>query len=79
MKKQPMRARNQAMMNGALMALGALAVIDNILAHWILELHRAVPGPYALHVEWGLVAVGTVLFVLGLRRELRARRSGEQR
>ena len=73
-----MRARNEAMLNGALLALGALAVLDNVLAHWVLELHRAIPGPYALHVEWSLVILGALMFVLGLRRELRARRAREQ-
>jgi uncharacterized membrane protein len=67
------------MLNGALMAIGALAVVDNILAHWVLGLHRAVPGPYALHVEWTLVIVGAVLFALGLRRERRARRAEKQK
>ena len=65
--------RNDALLNGALMSLGALGVLDNVVAHWLLGLHRAVPGPYALHVESALVLVGVVLFAVGLRRELRAR------
>ena len=69
-----MRDRNAAMLNGALMAVGALSVIDNVVAHWILELHRAVPGPYALHVEWSLIVLGAILFAIGFSRELRARR-----
>jgi uncharacterized membrane protein len=68
-----MRERTDAMLNGALMAIGALAVVDNIVAHWLLGLHRAVPGPYALHVEWGLIVAGAVLFAIGWRRERRAR------
>jgi uncharacterized membrane protein len=69
-----MQTRNDAIVNGALMAVGALAVLDNIVVHWGLELHRAIPGPHALKVEWMLLALGVLLFVVGLRRELRARR-----
>lgn len=68
-----MRERNDAMLNGALMALGAVPVLDNVVVHWMLELHRAVPGSYALQVEWALVILGALLFAIGLRRELRAR------
>lgn len=65
--------RTDAMINGALIALGALAVVDNVVAHWLLGLHRAVPGPWAGPVEVGLVLGGAGLVVLGLRRERRAR------
>lgn len=66
--------RNSALINGALIALGALAIVDNILAHWLLGLHRAVPGAWAVYVEVGLVVLGTMLLSLGLWREVRARR-----
>jgi len=66
--------RNAALLNGALIALGALAIVDNLLFHWLLGLHRAVPGPNATAVEIGLVVLGTVLLVIGLWREQRARR-----
>jgi uncharacterized membrane protein len=69
-----MRERNLAMINGALIALGALGIVDNIVFHWILELHRAVPGPHALTVEAALVIVSAGLLVLGIWRERRARR-----
>lgn len=62
------------MLNGALMALGALAILDNIVVHWLLGLHRAVPGSDALTVEWFLIALGAVLLGLGAWRERRARR-----
>lgn len=61
-------------MNGALIALGALAVADNVVAHWLLGLHRAVPGPAAGAVEAGIVALGAALLLGGLWREGRARR-----
>jgi uncharacterized membrane protein len=69
-----MRDRNDALLNGALMALGATSIIDNVVIHWMLALHRAVPGAYALHVEWTLLIFGALLFAMGLHRELRARR-----
>lgn len=46
------------MLNGALIALGALAILDNVVVHWLLGWHRAVPGPHALTVEWSLIALG---------------------
>jgi uncharacterized membrane protein len=69
-----MAERNDAMINGALIALGALGVLDNVVFHWILELHRAVPGPHALTVEVVVAIVSAGLLVLGIWRERRARR-----
>lgn len=69
-----MRERNDAMINGALIALGALGIIDNVVFHWTLELHRAIPGPHALTVEVVLVILSAGLLVVGIWREGRARR-----
>lgn len=66
--------RTDALVNGALIAAGAIAVIDNVVAHWLLGLHRAVPGPAADIVEPLLVASGVGLVVAGVVREVRARR-----
>ncbi|GIW07517.1 MAG: hypothetical protein KatS3mg060_2322 [Dehalococcoidia bacterium] len=66
--------RNGALVNGALIALGALAIMDNVVAHWLLGLHRAVPGPWAGPVEIGLVILGTGLLALGLWQERRMRK-----
>jgi hypothetical protein len=35
-------SRNDAMLNGALIALGALGIFDNVVVHWMLGWHR--PG-----------------------------------
>jgi uncharacterized membrane protein len=67
-------ARNEPLINGALIALGAIAVIDNTIGHWVLELHRIYPGEYAFEVELAFVVLGVVLFTVGLWREVRARR-----
>lgn len=70
--------RSEPMINGALIALGAMAVVDNVVAHWIFGLHRAIPGPWALHVEVVLVGVGVLLVALGVWRERHARRCPKQ-
>jgi uncharacterized membrane protein len=72
--QRTMNSRTDAMVNGALIALGALGIIDNALFHWWLGLHRAVPGPQALPVETALVVASILLLSLGLWRERRARR-----
>lgn len=70
-----MNERNGAMVNGALIALGAVAILDNVVAHWLLGLHRAVPDDgTATVVEIGVVVVGVVLLLVGVARERRARR-----
>ena len=66
--------RNDPLINGMLIALGALAIVDNVVAHWLLGLHRAVPGSWAFPVEVGLVVLGAGLLLIGLWRELQARR-----
>ncbi len=66
--------RNDALVNGALIAIGVLGIVDNLVVHWILGLHRAVPGPHAMLVEVVLVVGSGGLLTLGLWREARARR-----
>lgn len=72
-------SRSGAMVNGALVALGIVAVVDNVVSHWILGLHRAVPGPHAGVVEAALVTLGVVMTATGTVRERRARRAGDGR
>jgi hypothetical protein len=48
--------------------------MDNVVFHWILELHRAVPGPHALTVEVMVAIVSAGLLALGIWRERRVRR-----
>lgn len=68
-----MPPRTDAMVNGALVGIGTLGVLDNIVVHWLWQLHRAVPGPHALGVEIALVVASTSAVTLGIWRERRAR------
>jgi uncharacterized membrane protein len=68
-------ARYGTLINGVLIGIGALLVFDNVVFHWLLAFHRAIPGPYALHAEIVLVAAGAVMIIVGLRREARARKT----
>ncbi|HEV2767418.1 MAG TPA: DUF2243 domain-containing protein [Acidimicrobiales bacterium] len=63
-------ARRQALVNGGMVALGVVAVVDNVVSHWLLGLHRAVPGDAATAVEVSLVVMGVVLVAVGLGREV---------
>ncbi len=75
----PRHERNDALLNGALIGLGELAVLDNVIAHWLLRLHRAIPGPLAGYVEVGLVVLGSGMLIGGIWRELRARNVRRQK
>jgi len=66
--------RNSAMINGALIAVGTLGVVDNVVVHWILGWHRAIEGsPYSLQMEIGIVAVSAAMVATGIVRERRSR------
>ena len=64
-----MKERNDALVNGALIAIGALGILDNLVVHWLLGLHRAVPWRHALAAEIALVAASAGLLVLGVWRD----------
>lgn len=65
--------------DGALVALGVLAVIDNLVFHWLLGFHRFKEGwAGSIYVEVGVALVGVVMVAVGarrLRRHLRGRES----
>jgi uncharacterized membrane protein len=70
--------RANAMINGALIAMGILGIVDNIVIHWMIGLHRAIEGSeYALHAEIVLIIGSAILLMVGLQREMNARRRGE--
>jgi hypothetical protein len=67
--------RNDAMLNGALIVVGALGVLDNVVVHWILGWHRIIDDhPHALELEIAAVAVSAALLGAGILRERNARR-----
>ncbi len=68
-----MHPRTDAMVNGALVGIGTLGIVDNIVVHWLWQLHRAVPGAHALGVEITLVVASAGLVALGIWCERRAR------
>ena len=71
--------RNAALLNGAFIAVGALAIIDNVVAHWLLGLPVSYTlcfvlgwGVYGLWVglSLGLIVTGiTLLWVWTVRLE----------
>jgi len=68
------RERTGALLNGALIALGAMGVLDNVVVHWWLGLHRAIPGPHAFAVEVALIIASGTIVGLGVWRERLARK-----
>lgn len=68
--------RVDAMINGALVVIGAAAIIDNVVFHWLLGWHRlieGVPDPEVFLLELGIVLVGAVLLSIGAWREYTVR------
>ena len=71
-----MHERTDAMLNGALLVIGAAAVIDTIVVHWVLGWHRLIEGmadPTLFLLEVGVVLIGLVVFGIGAYREASAR------
>jgi len=62
------------MLNSALIAARVVGILDNVIAHWWLQLHRILPGPEALPVEIAVVILGIGALVIGIWRERRARK-----
>ncbi len=66
--------RTSANLNGALIVIGLLGTVDNVLIHWILRLHRLIEdNPYTLHAEILLVVASAFLLTVGIYREWSAR------
>lgn len=68
----PVRGARSAL-DGALIALGVVAVVDNVVFHWLLGFHRFKEGwPGSIYVEVLLVIVGVSMTIVGTR-DLRRR------
>ncbi len=64
----PSGPRRDGVIRGALIALGTLAIVDNIVFHWALGFHRfnhSWSHEINLVVEILLVLLGIVMIVLG--------------
>jgi uncharacterized membrane protein len=67
-------SRTSANINGALIVIGLLGTVDNVLIHWILGLHRLIENSeYTLHAEILLVVASSGILAIGTYREWSAR------
>lgn len=71
------RGEANALLDGALLVAGVVAVFDNALVHWVLGWHRLVEGwPGTIYAELALVAIGAAMLgaaLVRLRRRARRR------
>lgn len=71
-----MHERTDAMINGALILIGTVAIVDNIVFHWLLGWHRViegVPDPEMFLLELSIVLIGVILLSVGTWREYTVR------
>ena len=67
--------RNGILINGSLISLGLVAVLDNIISHWLFKWHRILPDrTLSLYLEITLFILGLVLLGIGIYREIKERR-----
>jgi hypothetical protein len=60
---------NSSFFNGFLAAVGLFLTVDNILFHWIFQLHRMTSGPEADILEPLFVLLGFVMVLYTWRKE----------
>lgn len=67
--------RNRILINGSLISLGLVAILDNVFSHWIFKWHRILPDEtLSEYLEIALFILGLILFGIGLYREIKDRR-----
>ncbi|MBR0600295.1 DUF2243 domain-containing protein [Sinanaerobacter chloroacetimidivorans] len=67
--------RNRILVNGSLISLGLVAVLDNIFSHWLFKWHRILPDEtLSEYLEIALFILGLVLLGIGVYREIKDRR-----
>lgn len=70
------KERNLILLNGALISLGTVAILDNVFSHWLFKWHQILPDrERSLFLEAGLFAAGVIMLILGLYREIKARQN----
>lgn len=71
--------RNRILINGSLISLGLVAILDNVFSHWIFKWHRILPDEtLSEYLEVALFILGLILFGIGLYREIKDRRTKTQ-
>ena len=69
------KQRNNACINGALISIGLLAVLDNIISHWLLKLHRVLPDhTLSGYIEILVFMLGVIMLTVGIYREAKERK-----
>ena len=67
--------RNRVLINGSLISLGFVAILDNIFSHWIFKWHRILPDEkLSEYLEIALFILGLILLGTGVFREIKDRR-----
>jgi len=71
--------RNRILINGSLISLGLVAILDNIFSHWLFKWHRILPDEtLSEYLEIALFILGLILLGMGLYREIKDRRHKAQ-
>lgn len=71
--------RNRILINGSLISLGLVAILDNVFSHWIFKWHRILPDKtLSEYLEVALFILGLILFGIGFYREIKDRRTKTQ-
>lgn len=67
--------RNRILINGSLISLGLIAILDNIFSHWLFKWHRILPNKaLSGYLEVTLFILGLILLAIGVFREIKDRR-----
>lgn len=68
--------RNHVLLNGMLISVGLLAILDNIISHWLFKWHRILPDEtLSKYLEIALFIAGIILLVIGIYREVKGRKT----
>jgi hypothetical protein len=67
--------RNRILINGSLISIGLVAILDNIISHWIFKWHSILPDQtLSKYLEIASFILGLILLGIGTYRERKDRR-----
>jgi uncharacterized membrane protein len=70
------KARNHILLNGMLISVGLIAILDNVISHWIFKWHRILPDEtLSKYLEITIFIAGIILLVIGIYREVKERKT----